>query len=51
MQKKIDLKWKQRREQSQKLKDKLEKVKDTELWTLITSKSFEVSGLIKVISK
>ena len=43
MQKNIDLKWKQRREQIQKIKDKLEKVKDTELWTTITSKTFEVS--------
>ena len=43
MQKNIDLKWKQRREQIQKIKNKLEKVKDTELWTSITSKTFEVS--------
>ena len=43
MQQKIDLKQKQREEQVQKLKDKLDKVKDIDLWTIITSKSFQVS--------
>ena len=42
MQKSIDLKQKQRDEQVQKLKEKLEKVKDHDLWTTIASKTFEV---------
>ena len=42
MQKSIDLKQKQRDEQVQKLKEKLEKVKDHDLWTTIVSKTFEV---------
>ena len=42
MQKRIDLKQKQRNEQVQKLKEKLEKVKDHDLWTTIASKTFEV---------
>ena len=37
MQKSIDLKQKQRDEQVQKLKEKLEKVKDHDLWTTIVS--------------
>ena len=43
MRKKIDLKQKQQEEQVQKLKDKLDKVKDIDLWTVITSKTFQVS--------
>ena len=42
MQKSIDLKQIQRDEQVQKLKEKLEKVKDHDLWTTIVSKTFEV---------
>ena len=42
MQKQIDLKQKQRNEQVQNLKEKLEKVKDLDLWTTIASKTFEV---------
>ena len=42
MQKRIDLKQKQRNEQVQKLKEKLVKVKDDDLWTTIASKTFEV---------
>ena len=44
MQKQIDLKQKQRNEQVQKLKEKLEKVKDHDLWTTIASKTFEVGS-------
>jgi len=41
MQKRIDLKYKQRKEQAQKLKEHLDKVQDITLWTAITSKTFE----------
>jgi len=45
MQKKIDLKWKKRQEQVMKLKEKLHKVRDIEMWTNITSKNFKVKFL------
>ena len=43
MQQRIDLKQKQRLEQAQKLKEKLQKINDLDLWTNITSKTFNVS--------